>query len=452
MKVAAAPAATTTSDPHHAHVRTRRQSRTVEGPDGIVFVPEAEKVPENEFSEKLMQELREEIASSPELALGQLLQLAAQLALATVLWTLMLVACWWIPIGDPSLPYGSTGSLLFSFVFWPLVSFVVYMSLVHLLVCLVNVPLPWQSRLLAGVAGSCTCTGINALLATSGVFPVPYLLFVGGVPGALSLQLVMYFCYPRALRTKWGFRRELMGATVITWVNVVSALLLLLYNAAFAQSEGATQSALALLLPVAKWLVRTASKFGTSQGGNPDFAHGAGFFAECCTGAISAVIFTSIQDVSTFVFLVLIDVSENFFHFTRVVYLWGDEKDKRLHEVFASLTEASQDLNIARQASFNMRLAAGGGAKMNLGKHGAVTREPDDEDLPHSSPFCIQPRKWSIIRCPCTCIAAPTAARELLHSHHLLLYAHHPCVGAPPHGATCIAAATAVSAPAATAR
>jgi hypothetical protein len=114
--------------------------------------------------------------------------------------------------------------------------------------------------------------------------------------------------------------------------NVAAALLFVLYNAWFQTLSGEHQSMASFLLPLMKAAVKLSTKYYVAhQLHNSDAAHAAGYFVECTSAAISAIIFTNIRDPITFVFILLVDVAENLFYGANmlacIIDMWKEKMD-----------------------------------------------------------------------------------------------------------------------------
>ena len=152
------------------------------------------------------------------------------------------------------------------------------------------------------------------------IFPIPYFMVICAFPTAIFLFVNLFYLYPASLRDGSEFRTAYFKTFLVCCWNVVSALSFVFYNSVFQNMQGSMQSAFSLLLPVLKFAYKMSTKWFVSQQlNNPDGAHAAAFFTECCAGVISAVIFTSIGDPITFCLIVIVDVAENLFYAANIL-------------------------------------------------------------------------------------------------------------------------------------
>mmetsp|Transcript_23490 Transcript_23490/g.48850 ORF Transcript_23490/g.48850 Transcript_23490/m.48850 type:complete len:564 (+) Transcript_23490:176-1867(+) len=334
------------SSPSLPNIR-RRFSVQARVEDGVYQTRGGEVVPYGQLSAKMLSEIHEQPPTEfNSRLLCDLVWATCTLVAAATAVALMVFAPPW------SSPHDTfDANKYFFLVSLPAGSFAVIIGVAYFVTIIVHIKITF--RRLAG----CTllCSGFMVAVSIFSkvvldIFPIPYFMVTIALPTAILLFILIYFTYPKSIRRSPGFKFVMVKTFAVTLLNVGTVLCFVLFNAIFVSADSELQSFLAFLLPMIKVLVKVSTKMVcTKYLNNPNGAHAAGYFVECTCGAISAVIFTNINDPLSFALILAVDIGENLFYgfsmLVQIIDVWrtsfmetksllDDEKEK--HELLAT--------------------------------------------------------------------------------------------------------------------
>jgi hypothetical protein len=221
-----------------------------------------------------------------------------------------------IPLGPTYPPVSDAVPWIYG-VFWANAT-IILLGISLFFMNLLNVPSPsFRVCLISSMVSALCVPGTTALYLwiPGAVFPLPFTHLTAGVPACVVALTLILFPYRKLLLSDAKFRSATWLALLVASMNIVLAMVLVLYRSAFANSGNDFQSWFALILPIVKITTKNAGKMLTNRSSAPDFVHGAGVFSEVVCSAIGAVLFMSLKSPMTLVYLLAFDVIENLYHF-----------------------------------------------------------------------------------------------------------------------------------------